>query len=103
MPDVAAGESLKVDDDPGNHSRIGPHRVLPAGFVCIRRNGLGGIPQLAVVQIRENIERAAIEDLESHQVEMDGMGILGQIDQAPDLDRVECRILSHRFMPVRAV
>ena len=42
-----------------------------------------------IVQISENIKRAAIENLETNQVEMNRVRIVGKIDEAPDFDGIE--------------
>src|SRR5271170_1977241 len=56
-----------------------------------------------IVLIGEDIEDAAVEDLEANEVEMHGMKVLGQIDELPDFSGVEARCFGDGFMPVLAV
>ena len=39
--------------------------------------------------VGEDVELAAVEDLEAHQVEVHGVDVLGEIDELPDLGGVE--------------
>src|SRR5580704_2733160 len=56
-----------------------------------------------VVLIGEDIEDAAVEYLETNEVEVHGVKVLGQIDELPDFSGVETRCFGDGFMPVLAV
>src|SRR5271156_3893528 len=84
MPDVTVGEALEARDDPCDHSGIGADGVLPAGFVRIGRRGGSEIADRSMLLIVEHVERAAVENLKANQMQMDGMRVLGEVDEVPD-------------------
>lgn len=99
MPDIPACKSFEFYDDSGNHPWMCPHGVFPATFVRIWGNGGGSVDEFVFVQVGEEIERAPIQDLKSHQMEMNWMGVVREIDEVPDLDRIESRRLGYGFVP----
>ena len=89
VPDIAAGESLKPHDDARHHSRIGAHGVFPSGFARLRRHCGADVAHLALRRINLRFEGPAVEYLESNQMKMDGMRVVGKVEEVPDLDGVE--------------
>ena len=85
VPDVAAGVSGKRNDDAGYGFGMGFDGVFPAAFVRLRPRSVADVLKLLVVEEVVHVEGVAIENLETDQVQMDGMNILGGIDEAPDL------------------
>ena len=68
------------------------------------RSGAGGwtgpvIAQRALCLIVEGVEAAAVEDLEADQVEMDGVGVVGEVDELPDLGGVEDGLFGDGLVP----
>ena len=94
VPYVAAGAACEGHDNPRDHTRIGANSVLPAGFIWF-----GTVPgpevQLALGLVTTRARSFAGLDLEAHQVQMNGMGIVGGIDEGPDFRRSQ-----HRFFSV---
>ncbi len=87
--EVFAGVAFEVDDDAGDGAGRALDDVFPAEFVGLGWGGWGEEAQLLVHQILEDIEGAAVENLEAHQVEVHGMGVFGLVDELPDLGGVE--------------
>jgi hypothetical protein len=88
MPDVAPCISFERHDNARDHARVGARRVLPSGFGRFRRRRRARISQRILVLISEGVQTAAIQDLKTDQMKMDGVRIVGQIDQAPDFHRI---------------
>src|SRR5580658_11225811 len=67
--------------------------------------GSGGadVVEFSVVEEIIDIEGAAVEQLKTDQVQMDGVQILRGVDQFPNLDGIEPRRLGYLVMPVLAV
>src|SRR5580698_3749064 len=99
MPHVTAGESFEGDDDTRDQARVGANCVLPAALRGRRGNRRAGETYGALVLKLEGIEGPAVEYLEPDQVQVDGVRVFRQIDQFPDLSRVQHRLLSHRHVP----
>src|SRR5580658_2150332 len=72
VPDVASGVSFERSDDARNHSRIGAHRILPSRFASLGGRDAAGISKHVLVLISEGVKTAAVQDLETHQVQMNG-------------------------------
>ena len=66
-------------------------------------DGGGEEAELLCALVGEDVEDAAVEDLEAHQVEVHGVGVLGEIDELPDLGGVEAGLLGDGLVPVLAV
>jgi hypothetical protein len=86
MPDVASDKTFEANDDSRDHSWIRSNRVFPSSFVRIGRYRRPRVLQDALVFIEEGFEAAPVEDLESNQMKMDGVGIVGQVNQVPDFN-----------------
>src|SRR4051812_29571616 len=99
VPHVAPHISFEPHDNAGHHAGVRSHRVFPAGFSSTGWNRVCRVAQPFRVEIAEQVEWPAIQYLKTHQMEMDWMGIVRQIDQTPDLNRVENRLLGHWIMP----
>src|SRR5581483_1391081 len=99
MPHVAAGESFKAHDDARNHAGIGAHGILPTCLVRLGRNSGASESEDVLVLIGKSIEAPAIENLKSNEMEMNGMGVVGQVHQIPYLHRIEGGIFSDGRRP----
>src|SRR5512144_78159 len=88
VPDVLAGQveqCLHASDLAG----VGDDSVL--------ESRLGGVRGSRVTRIH----RLAIDDLELHLVNVNGVRIRGEIVDFPDLDRVQRRVLGDRVVPAQ--
>jgi hypothetical protein len=103
MPDVAAGVAVETDDDAGDHAGFGAHCVLPPCFRRIGRDRVARELQLVFADVGEGLKTAAVEDLKFDEMQMDGMRIVGGIDQIPDFDRIKERIFGDGHVPGRVV
>src|SRR5271166_2529107 len=99
VPDVAAGVSLKWNDDAGDHGGVGADGVLPAGLLGGGRLGETEEVEYALGLIFEGVKGAAVEDLEAHQVQVDGVRVVGEVDKLPYLDGVQDGLFSNRRVP----
>ena len=59
--------------------------------------------QRARGHVLKGIEAAAIENLKPHQVQVNGMRIVGEIHEFPDFGGAEHRLLGDRHVPGRVV
>src|SRR5579863_3272568 len=84
MPDVTTDKTFEANDDSCDHPRIRSHRIFPSGFVRIGRYRRPRVLHHALVLIKKRFKAAPVEDLESNQMQMDGVGIIGQVNQVPD-------------------
>src|ERR1700757_780299 len=103
MPDVAAGVSFETGNDPRDHCRFSSDRVLPSGFIGIGWNSRPNVNDLAAVVIGELIEWPAVEDLKTHQMKMDRVNVGSEINQIPDLHRIDYGLFRNRHMPTGSV
>ena len=55
------------------------------------------------LEVLEDIERAAIEDLEANEVQMHGVGVFGEVDELPYFGRIEFGCLGDGFVPAFAI
>src|ERR1700722_18992054 len=99
MPHIAAHVSFEANDDPRAHLGMRLYRVLPSGFVRIGGNRRAGVPEFARGQVCERVVLAPIQDLKANQMQVDGMGVVRWIDDAPDLYRIQHRLFAYRMMP----
>jgi hypothetical protein len=110
VPDIAKlcsrghwGPSREIEfgDDARDLTRKCLHGVLP-GRPLVR----GGLNRRAgenqVGRVPVYVERLPVENLELHEVEMDGMGILSRVDQIPDFYRADLGILGDWLIPESA-
>ena len=99
VPDVAAGVSVEGDDDACDHGGVGAYRIFPSHF--FGRGGLGGSEEVqrALGLIFKGVERAAVEDLEADQMQVDGVGVVGEVDELPYLRGVEDGLLGDGGVP----
>src|SRR6266508_360290 len=90
VPHVQAGE-VELGLDPGDLLRVGDDGVLVAGLPALRRSGrsLG------------RLERLAVDDLELHLVDVDGVGVFGEVVELPDLGGSQRRVLGDRIVPAQ--
>jgi hypothetical protein len=86
VPNIAARIAFEAGDNPRHHLRVGAHGVFPSGFTRIGRQGGSNVLELALHKIVQSIEGTAVENLKADQVEVDGMNIFSEVDQAPDFD-----------------
>ena len=103
MPDVASDKTFEADNNSCDHSGIGSHRVFPARLVRVGRHRRTRVLQDASVFIEKGFETAPVENLESHQMKMDRVGVVRQVNQVPDFHRVQGRILRNRHIPMSAI
>ena len=103
MPDVAAGEAGEGHDDSRDHAGVGSDGILPAGLIRVGRLWRAQEVQLTLGLIEPGLVGLAVEDLEAHQVQMNGMGIVGGIDQGPDFGRAQHRLFRDRHTPMRSI
>jgi hypothetical protein len=84
VPGVAACVSVKADDDAGDGTGEGADGVFPAHFAGLGVGYGAGPEEFFVHAVFVDVEIAAIEHLEADHVEMDGVGVVGEVDEAPD-------------------
>src|ERR1700735_1689980 len=77
VPDVASGISLEWNNDPRDRARRSAYCVLHSGFIRIRRKSRARVANSLFQQILVDIQRAPVQDLKPHQMEMNGMGVVG--------------------------
>ena len=70
-------------NDGGGFARVHPNGFLPASLVGVRHSRLAGELQFA----RYSFERLPLDDLDVNQVEVNGMGIPGEIEDLPNFGR----------------
>ena len=87
MPDVEARQ-VEQGLDPGDLARVGDDGVLEARLPAFRRSG-------------STVNRLAVDHLELHLVDVDGVRVLGEIVYLPDLDRTERRVLGDQIVPTQ--
>ncbi len=83
--EVFAGVALELDDDAGYGAGGALDGVFPARFVRSGRQRLSQIQHLLGLEVLDDIERAAIEDLEANQMQMHGVGVFGEVNELPYL------------------
>ena len=81
---------VKLHDHRGHFSRVHPDGLLPANFVGIRESFC---PRCGGKSRRRCIERRPLDDLDVHQVEVDWMGVTGEVVDIPDFQRANVGIL----------
>ena len=98
---VAAGEGGEAHDDVDDLVGVDSHRVLEASFVVVERVGDAVVGRLSDAYGRTgrsgrdrggvdlHDDGNAVEDLEGVEVDVDRVGVLGQVDEPPDLGLVE--------------
>ena len=104
MPNVASRIAFKPHNNSSDHSGVSLHRVFPTGFcrVGTARAGHGNsIHAMELVSVA--VRRAAVENLKSNQVKMDGMRVIRGVDQAPDFGAADDGVLGDRHVPMRVV
>jgi len=69
------------------------YRIFPSGFIRIGRLRRSYEVKLTLGLEQPGYVRLVIEDLEAYQVEMNGMGVVGGVDQTPDLGGSQNRVL----------
>src|ERR1700754_432435 len=87
VPDVFAWLAVEARDDAGDHPGVAAHGVFPAGFVGGRWYRWPGELQFLAGVPREEIERTALQYLEAHKVQVDGMRVARHIDERPGFNR----------------
>src|SRR5579862_1062723 len=103
VPDVSAGVSLESNDDARDHRWLRADRIFPSRLARIGRHGQAQAGKLFRPHISRRVESLSIENQKTHHMQMDGMGIVGEVDQIPDLDRIERGIFGYRRIPMRVV
>ena len=81
MPHIPARITIEAHDNASDHAGVGANRILPS-LIGIWRHRRPGEPQFTLPSIVHDVEVLPIENLKSHQVQMDGMGIVRSIDNA---------------------
>ena len=81
VPDVASGVAFKFHDDAGDSEGIGSDGIFPSKLAGGEGNGGAGEDDFSGELVDGNIERPAVKHLEADEVEVDGMGVVGQIDE----------------------
>ena len=82
MPEIAAGIAGKRNVDARDHVGRALHHILPTTLIRVGWECFSGEAKRGVLQqVEVAVKLAAIDHLEANVMEMDGMGILGQIDQ----------------------
>jgi len=89
MPDVSSGIAVEGDDDARHHAGIGADGVLPAHFIRLGRPGGAGVTERAFRLEFEGIEAAAVENLEADQMQVNGVRVVGEVEELPYLRSVE--------------
>lgn len=79
VPDVAAGVAFEAYRDAGGGAGIAARGVLPAGFAGRRRLGRGG-EKRALQAVGFSGKRLAFEDTKANLVQMDEMGVVGEVE-----------------------
>jgi hypothetical protein len=87
MPDEEP-RVIEARFDAGDLVGVGDDRVLVAGLPRLR---LSGPP----------VKRFPVQHLKLHLVDVDRVGVLGEVVQFPDLDRVQGRGLGDLLVPVQ--
>ena len=103
VPYIAAGITLEVNDNAGNHTRVSSHGVLPPRFGGLRRKWRTDKFHLLLGIVGKDVEWTAIKYLKSDHVKMYRMRVAGEIYEIPNLDGVEYGLLCHRHFPVKPV
>jgi hypothetical protein len=85
VPNVTTRIACKWDDDSRDHSWISSDRVLPAGLSRLRRYGTTSVADNLLTLICKRLKSAPIKNLKTHQVKMNRMCIVGDIQEVPDL------------------
>ena len=78
-----------------------------ARTVSFHPSSFAELPASQEVQLTLGLEQpqlvgSPVEDLEAHQVQMNGMGTVSGIDECPDFSRSKHWPLSYRHLPVRS-
>src|SRR5512143_1938555 len=79
VPHEEAGD-VEVRLDSGKAAGIHEDGILGPGFPCFRRNGAAAKLRSSV---RADLDRLPVDHLELHLVDVDGMGILGEVVDLP--------------------
>src|SRR5271166_5103146 len=72
MPHIPSCVSIKANDDARDHARLSANCIFPSHFIRIRRDGRSSELEFAPAQVVHDIEIAPVENLETHQMKMDG-------------------------------
>src|SRR5665213_1712642 len=81
MPDVASRVTRERNDNAGDQSRVRLHGIFPAALVVCRPDLRAHQDQLAGSQVFIDVEAAAAKHLKARQMQMNGMGVVGQVEE----------------------
>src|SRR5277367_1576718 len=110
MPDVAefvagfgwsSGGKIELRDDARDISSVGFDRVFPGGaLVGFGWHGDAGENHFSVLQVGLGVEWLAIEHLELHLMQVDGMYVAGGVGEGPDFHGSSFRVFGDGIVPV---
>ena len=103
MPDVAAGIALEGDDDSSHGLAL--TRAVSFQPISFGSGGVAGsvYRSVPVDHVLESVKAPAIENLKAHQVQVNGVHIVGEVHEFPDFRGIEHRFLGDGHMPRRLV
>src|SRR5579862_10026844 len=82
---------------------MSPHGVLPPALVWLGRDSRGQETKLFFQLVSRRLIVLAVEYLEADRMQMNRMGIIGGIDEAPDLGRVLHGLFADGVVPIAAI
>jgi len=85
VPDIASGMAFEFDDDAGDGEGVDADRVLPSALVGRQFDGGSGEDDLAGELVDGEIEGPAVEHLKADHVQVDGVGVVGEVDEGPEM------------------
>src|SRR5208283_2800572 len=103
VPDVTSGKAFEGHDDSCDHLPVSPHRVLPSSFAWRGRLDWAKELEFVLGLIDPGFVVPPIKNLETYQMQMDGVCVVGGVDEAPDFGAVQDRLFCDRLVPVGSV
>lgn len=96
------GAYLEGDEDGGDLVRVGPDGILVPILVGVGREGRARVDNLAIGVVGGHVEWPTLKQAELREVQVNGVRVRGEVDEAPQLDRVDTRRLGGRVMEAKS-
>jgi hypothetical protein len=103
MPYILTRVAVKSDDNPCNALAVGAHGVFPSRFIRSKLCGRTTEANFSRQQEFRHCNTAPVENLEACLMQMNGVGVAGQVDEIPNFYGPKRRLFSNRIMPMLSI